>query len=142
MKKPRYVLLMTIPFLALGLNGCKKQEHQHKNVITGIGTFQGKKMLVLNDAETGQERFYEFADRHETAFFDCFHVNDTVKIITGGVYSGDSYYKDNIILYEDAVGMELKQDDLFVKTEGEKPTKEYEKFQVKKQQKMRNDKQK
>lgn len=120
MKKSKNVLLMTIPFLALGLNSCKKQEHQHKNVITGIGTFQDQKMLVLNDVETGQERFYKFSNRHEAAFFDYFHINDTIKIITGGVYSGDSYYKDNVILYEDAVGMSLNQGDIFVKTESEK----------------------
>ena len=110
MKKSRYVLLMTIPFLTLSLNSCKKQEYQHKNIITGIGTFKGQQMLILNDVETGQERFYEFSDFHEEAFFDNFHINDTVKIITGGVYSGDSYYKDNIILYQDAVGLEYNHD--------------------------------
>lgn len=120
MKKSRNVLLMTIPFLALGLNSCKKQEHQHKNVITGIGTFQGQKMLVLSDVETGQERFYEFSDLHDETFFDYFHINDTVKIITGGVYSGDGYYKDNVILYEDAVGMDFNKDDVLSRMESEK----------------------
>lgn len=120
MKQSRNVLLMTIPFLALGLNSCKKQEHQHKNVITGIGTFQGQKMLVLSDAETGQERFYKFSNLHDTTFFDCFHINDTVKIITGGVYSGDSYYKDNIILYEDAVGMDFNKDNILLNMESKK----------------------
>lgn len=117
MKKSGYAWLITIPFLALGLNSCKKQEHQHKNVITGIGTFKGQQMLILSDVETGQERFYEFSDKHEAAFFDCFHINDTVTIITGGVYSGDGYYKDNIILYEDAVGMDFSKNNVLVRLE-------------------------
>ena len=115
MKKFRYVLLTTMPFLVFGFNSCTKQEHQHKNVITGIGTFNEHKIIMLNDIETGQERIYQFSDKKEPVFFDYLRLNDTVKIITSGVYSGDGYYKDNFILREDAVGIEYNDDSIYAR---------------------------
>ena len=115
-KSTRYKLMFLIPFILM--SGCKKTEHEHKNVITGIRTLHNQKMLVLNDVDTDQERFLCFQGA-DTTFFDYFHLTDTIDIITGGIYSGDSYYKDNTILYRDAVGLKYNHDSICARHERE-----------------------
>ena len=106
-------LLLLIPLMMV--IGCEKTEHEHPNVITGIGTFNGKKVVVLNDVATDQERYFYFDT--DISFYDYLHIDDTIKIITGGVYSGDGYYKDNIVLRQDAVGMKYNNDSIYSRYE-------------------------
>ncbi len=113
----KYKILALIPLVALG--GCQKQEQEHKNVVSGVLTINNRKLLFLNDVETDQNRVYEFSNRQESPLFEYMRPDDTVKIITGGAYSGDAYYKDNVILYEDAVGLECNIDSILARQQRE-----------------------
>lgn len=118
----KYKLLALVPLVMIG--GCKKIEHEHKNVITGIGSYDNKKMIMLNDVDTDQERilFFNRLDA-DTSFYKYFRLDDTVKIITGGVYSGDGYYQDNTILYQDAIGLQYNIDTICARHEHEENNK-------------------
>ena len=93
--KLKYKILALIPVMAIA--GCKKYEY--KNVITGKGTYNNQKMLLLEDVKSHKERIYQFSDRYEPDFFEDLELDDTVTIIAGGIYnSSDVGYQNNIFL--------------------------------------------
>ena len=115
--KLKYKILALIPIMAIA--GCKKYEH--KNVITGKGTYNYQKILLLDDAESHQERIYKFSGRYTPYFFDCLELDDTVTIIAGGIYNySEAGYQNNIILNAGDVGIQYNTDSIHARRERQK----------------------
>lgn len=117
---PKYKMLALS--LLLMATGCMKREH--KNVVTGIMQKRDVVIgLLLEDAETGEERFYQVYDapvynRH----FDYFKLDDTVDVYIRGPYT-DALYKDHKVLDAASFGLLYNQDSIYARMEREKMQK-------------------
>lgn len=93
---------------------CRKQKlHEHKNVITGVGTIGHNRILLLDDTETNKERFYVFSKGYDVKVYDDLKLDDTVTIITGGNYVSDKHYKNSIILKDADAGIHRNVDNIY-----------------------------
>lgn len=100
---PNYKILGMILFL--GLFGCKKNEHEHKNIITGIATIGNNHVLFFSDIETGKERIFKYySDFYEYPCHVLIRLDDTVTIT-----AGDEVYQ-KLILDQHCVDVILNQD--------------------------------
>lgn len=117
---PKYAFLALCSLLMA--TGCAKREH--KNIVTGILQKRDYVVgLLLEDAETGEERFYQVYDapvynRH----LDCFKLDDTVGVYIRGPYT-DGLYKDNKILNAADFGLSYNQDSIYARMNREKSQK-------------------
>ena len=122
-KSAKYRLLMTIPFLAMGLGACKR--HEHKNVIKESVTPDNKCFtFLLVDVETNVERIYEYiGDRTSAHVYDpdfkYLHAGDTVTVFCGGIYS-DKWYQDRLVFTSADMGIRYNHDTVNMRKEREK----------------------
>ena len=110
----KYKLMFLIPLVALV--GCKKYEH--KNVITGIGSIGNQKVLLLEDTETGKERFLDVTSCKSTYYYDYSQLDDTVVIKCGGLHddSEKDYQRKQILLWHD-YGVCYNMDSIYARRE-------------------------
>lgn len=111
----KYKILALIPLFALV--GCRKHDvNEHKNVITGIISFGNQKALLLEDVESGQERFCKLNNTYFNAMafndFKYLHLDDTVTIMTGGDFLHEDYYQENVFLNDGFLGIKYNQDSI------------------------------
>ena len=143
--KIKYKLLALVPLMALV--GCGKK-YEHKNIFLGMVRDGTKRTILIRDVETGTERIFkadEAGARRGNVWlwykdYDYLQPGDTVTVIVDGIYS-DKAYQNHKVLSSDELFLAYNKDSVYNRMEREKYAKEYEKFQVMKQQ-MRNDKQK
>jgi hypothetical protein len=117
--KTKYKILAMVPLMALV--GCKKYEH--KNVITGIGTVEKQKILLVNDVNTNQERIYPISREYEQKHPDVLEylqTGDTVIFTIVVMKYSDSHYTKNLILDNDFVGMRYNSDSIYARQQREK----------------------
>lgn len=107
---PNYKILGMILFL--GLFGCKKNEHEHKNIITGIATIGNNHVLFFSDIETGKERIFKYYSDFYP-WHELIRLNDTVTIM-----AKDEVYR-NLILDKHCVDVIFNQDSLEARKQGQ-----------------------
>ena len=114
--KLKYKILALIPIMAIA--GCKKYEH--KNVITGKGTYNDQKILLLDDVKTGVERIYNISETCN--FYDLLQLDDTVTIFTGpDIYFGaEKHYQESLVLDESDARLRYNTDSINVRRERQK----------------------
>ncbi len=111
--RPDYKTLATI--LLFGLAGCKKYEH--KNVITGMGTIENQKVLLLDDVETGIERIYNVPETCD--FYDWLQLDDTVIMYIDSPRF-ERYYQKTLVLGAVAANLLYNTDSIYARKQRKK----------------------
>ena len=111
----KYKIIVLVPLMAM--MGCKL--HEHKNVINGIGSVCNQKILLLEDVDTGQERFYKHSNSNNACFYDYLQLGDTVTIKCGGFRYNrtESDYQRDMVLHSGDYGMSYNSDSIYARRE-------------------------
>lgn len=121
----KYKLLALVPFMVFV--GCKKcEKYTYPNIVKEIVTLDNKKVVLLNDANTGQERFLKieyghsnFAMTHSNIIFDdCDYLRPGDPMILST--SKRNNYENNVVLDCGFWGVKYDTDSIYARKERER----------------------